>query len=103
MTSNCIPGPRTVAGLKFDVEGHEFKVLSDAADAKRDRRIRFLPIEWNDLAVRAPIAERVCGSGYELCSSTRGDEMVSTNTEMTDADVFAAAPGVTAQSSGAMQ
>ena len=51
-TIDAILGERVASGMKIDVEGAERLVVSGAARALRERRIRLIQLEWNACSQR---------------------------------------------------
>lgn len=81
-TLDQVIGDRLVAGIKLDTEGSERLVLSGAAGALADKRIRMLQLEWNYASMkvlgetRENLAALLLEAGYKLMRPNREGELV---------------------------
>lgn len=97
-TLDDLVGPRTVDGLKIDVEGAELLVLRGACRLLSEGRVRLLQLEWNDSSLdllgqdRGPVRDLLAAHGYELFRPDVRGELVAVDGRGFGPDLFARRP-----------
>lgn len=94
-TLDTVLGTKAYGAVKIDVEGAELEVLNGATQALRDRRVKLLQLEWNNLArrrygyERSDIGKLLNSYGYDLFIAGPNGKLLPYHEGDSADDVFA--------------